>query len=46
MSFTNNFCGRKKTLDFGDLVYRAVRLLQENAAVKREVCAKYDAIFG
>lgn len=35
---------REKLLDFGDLVYRAVRLLQENETVKREVRAKYDAI--
>lgn len=34
----------QKMLDFGDLIYRAVRLLQENAAVKKQVCAKYDAV--
>lgn len=34
----------EKLLDFGDLVYRAVKLLRENETVKREVCAKYDAI--
>ena len=42
--FYEQFLRAEKTLDFGDLVYRAVRLLQENAAVKREICAKYDAI--
>ncbi len=34
----------EKMLDFGDLIYRAVRLLRENAAVKREVCAQFDAV--
>lgn len=33
-----------KLLDFGDLVYRAVKLLQSNETVRREVQAKYDAI--
>ena len=38
------FLEDKKLLDFGDLIFRAVRLLQENKEVKREICAKYDAI--
>ncbi len=42
--FYEKFLQSQKILDFGDLVYRAVRLLQENQAVKREVCAKYEAI--
>ncbi|HMS42664.1 MAG TPA: ATP-dependent DNA helicase, partial [Pyrinomonadaceae bacterium] len=42
--FYEKYLQKEKTLDFGDLVYRSVRLLQENESVKREVCAKYDAI--
>lgn len=42
--FYQQFLEREKLLDFGDLIYRAVRLLQENAEVKRELCTKYDAI--
>ena len=42
--FYEKYLQTEKLLDFGDLVYRAVRLLQENEAVKREVCAKYDAV--
>lgn len=43
-AYYENFLGDKKLLDFGDLVYRAVRLLQKNEAVKTEVRARYDAI--
>ncbi len=42
--FYQKYLTREKLLDFGDLVYRAVRLLQENEEVKAEVRAKYDAI--
>ncbi len=42
--YYEKFLRREKLLDFGDLVYRAVRLLQENEAVKTEVRARYDAI--
>jgi DNA helicase-2/ATP-dependent DNA helicase PcrA len=42
--FYEDFLKKEKLLDFGDLIFRAVRLLRENEAVKREVCAKYDAI--
>lgn len=42
--FYQQFLEREKLLDFGDLIYRAVRLMQENGPVKREVRAKYDAI--
>lgn len=42
--FYEKYLQTEKTLDFGDLVYRSVRLLQENEAVKREVQAKYDAV--
>jgi DNA helicase-2/ATP-dependent DNA helicase PcrA len=42
--FYQKYLIEEKLLDFGDLVYRAVRLLQENEAVKREVRARYDAI--
>lgn len=42
--YYQKYLTHEKLLDFGDLVYRAVRLLQENEGVKREVRAKYDAI--
>ncbi|MDQ3748723.1 MAG: UvrD-helicase domain-containing protein [Acidobacteriota bacterium] len=42
--FYQNYLDENKLLDFGDLIYRAVRLLQENESVKREVGARYDAI--
>lgn len=42
--FYEKYLQAEKLLDFGDLVYRSVKLLQENAAVKSEVCAKYDAV--
>lgn len=42
--YYEKFLTDEKLLDFGDLVYRAVKLLQENAQVKREVRARYDAI--
>lgn len=42
--YYQKYLTREKLLDFGDLVYLAVRLLQENEVVKREVRAKYDAI--
>ena len=42
--FYQKYLIEEKLLDFGDLVYRAVRLLQENESVKREVRARYDAI--
>ena len=42
--FYQKYLEGEKLLDFGDLVYRAVRLLQENESVKREVRARYDAI--
>lgn len=42
--FYEKYLRTEKMLDFGDLVFRAVRLLQENETVKREVCGKYDAI--
>ncbi len=42
--FYQKYLDEEKLLDFGDLVYRAVRLLRENEVVKREVRARYDAI--
>lgn len=42
--FYEKYLQAEKLLDFGDLVYRAVKLLQENDAVRKEVCAKYDAV--
>lgn len=42
--FYQNYLDSRKMLDFGDLIYCAVRLLRENEAVKREVCAKYDHV--
>ncbi len=42
--FYQKYLEREKLLDFGDLIYRAVLLLRENEAVKRETCAKYDAV--
>lgn len=42
--FYQKYLDEEKLLDFGDLVYRAVRLLRENDSVKREVRARYDAI--
>ncbi len=42
--FYQKYLDEEKLLDFGDLVYRAVRLLKENESVKREVRARYDAI--
>jgi DNA helicase-2/ATP-dependent DNA helicase PcrA len=42
--FYQKYLDEEKLLDFGDLVYRAVRLLQENESVKHEVRARYDAI--
>ena len=38
------YLSAEKLLDFGDLIFRAVRLLQNDPAVKREVRGKYDAI--
>ena len=43
-AFYEKFLEREKLLDFGDLIFRAVRLLRENETVRREVSAKYDAI--
>lgn len=42
--FYQEYLDSEKMLDFGDLIYRAVRLLRENPAVKREVCAQFDAV--
>lgn len=42
--FYENYLRAEKLLDFGDLVYRAVRLLQSNERVKKEVQGKYDAV--
>lgn len=42
--FYEEFLKKEKLLDFGDLIFKAVGLLRENSLVKREVCAKYDAI--
>jgi DNA helicase II / ATP-dependent DNA helicase PcrA len=42
--FYQEYLDGEKMLDFGDLIYRAVRLLRENAAVKAEVCAQFDAV--
>ncbi|MGI8495107.1 MAG: UvrD-helicase domain-containing protein [Pyrinomonadaceae bacterium] len=42
--YYEKFLRDEKLLDFGDLVYRAVKLLRENEAVKKEVRARYDAI--
>jgi superfamily I DNA/RNA helicase len=42
--FYEKFLESKKLLDFGDLIFRAVRLLRDNEAVKLEVRSKYDAI--
>lgn len=42
--FYQSFLETEKTLDFGDLIFRAVRLLRENDSVKQQICARYDAI--
>ncbi|HRH43038.1 MAG TPA: ATP-dependent helicase [Pyrinomonadaceae bacterium] len=42
--FYENYLKTNKQLDFGDLVYRAVRLLRDNEKVKQEVRSKYEAI--
>lgn len=42
--FYQEYLIERKMLDFGDLIRRAVLLLRENEAVKREVCAKYDHV--
>ena len=42
--FYEKFLEEKKLLDFGDLIFRAVKLLRENETVKKEVVNKYDAI--
>jgi Superfamily I DNA and RNA helicases len=42
--FYQRYLEREKLLDFGDLIFRAVRLLQENEGVKKELAARYDAI--
>lgn len=42
--FYEDFLTREKMLDFGDLIYKSVALLQQNEAVKREVGSKYAAI--
>ena len=42
--FYEEYLQREKLLDFGDLIYRAVRLLQDNETVKAEVRNRYDAI--
>jgi DNA helicase II / ATP-dependent DNA helicase PcrA len=42
--FYQGYLDSEKMLDFGDLIYRAVRLLRENPAVKAEVCAQFDAV--
>ena len=42
--FYQTYLETEKLLDFGDLIYRAVRLLQENTHVKREITARYDTI--
>lgn len=42
--FYENYLKAEKLIDFGDLIYRAVKLLQSNDAVKEEVQSKYDAI--
>ncbi|MBS1796677.1 MAG: UvrD-helicase domain-containing protein [Acidobacteria bacterium] len=42
--FYQRFLDREKLLDFGDLIFRAVRLLRENPAVRAEVAGRYDAI--
>ncbi len=40
--FYENYLAQNKMLDFGDLIFRAVRLLRENPTVKRQVCHDYD----
>ncbi len=42
--FYEKFLESEQLLDFGDLIFRAARLLQENDSVRREVRARYDAI--
>lgn len=42
--FYQGHLDNEKMLDFGDLIYRAVRLLRENTTVKAEVCAQFDAV--
>lgn len=42
--FYEKFLTENKMLDFGDLIYKSVKLLRENEIVKREISAKYDAI--
>jgi DNA helicase II / ATP-dependent DNA helicase PcrA len=43
-AFYQSYLDSEKMLDFGDLIYCAVRLLRENPAVKAEVCAQFDAV--
>ncbi len=42
--FYQRYLDEEKLLDFGDLLFKAVRLLQENEAVRREMRRRYDAI--
>ncbi len=42
--FYQKYLTQEKLLDFGDLIFRAVKVLQENEQVKREVSGKYDAV--
>ncbi len=42
--FYQKYLDGEKLLDFGDLIFRAVKVLQENEQVKREVSGKYDAV--
>lgn len=42
--FYQDFLEREKFLDFGDLIFRSVCLLRENAAVKEEIRNSFEAI--
>lgn len=42
--FYQDFLEREKVLDYGELIYRAVKLLQGNESVRKAVRSKYDAI--
>lgn len=42
--FYQKYLDEEKILDFGDLLFRAVRLLRNNTVVKREMQDRYDAI--
>jgi superfamily I DNA/RNA helicase len=42
--FYEKYLEQEKLLDFGDLIFKAVRLLRENETIRNEIRAGYDAI--